>query len=60
MQLPSVKMLLEEFDDDVDVFEIDVAEGVQQLSWEMKKILVRLKGNVVEIGMDATCKAITL
>ena len=59
MQLPFAKMLLEEFDDDVDVFEIDVAEGVQQLCWGMKKILAHLKGKVVKIGMDATCKALT-
>ena len=59
MQLPSAKMLLEEFDDDVDVFKIDVAKGVQQLCWGMKKILAHLKGKVVEIGMDATCKALT-
>ena len=52
-------MLLEQFDVDVDIFEIDVAEGVQQLCWGMKKILARLKGEVVEIGMDVTCKAFT-
>ena len=60
MQLPLAKMLLEEFNDDDDVFKINVAEGVQQLCWVMKKILVMLKGKVVKIGMDATCKAITL
>ena len=31
MQLPSAKTLLTEFGDDVDVFEIKVAEGVEQL-----------------------------
>ena len=58
MQLPSARLLLEEFDDDVDVFKIDVAEGVQQLCWGMKKILLQLKGKVVEIRMDATCKTL--
>lgn len=59
MQLLSAKMLLEEFDDDVDVFEIEVAEGVQQLCWGMKRILAKLKGEIVEIGIDATCKVFT-
>lgn len=56
MQLPSAKTLLTEFGDNVDVFEIKVAEGVEQLCWGMKKIASKLKGKIVEIGIDATCE----
>jgi len=55
-QLPSAETLLREFGDDVDFFGIEVEEGVQQLCWGMKKIGERLRGKVVEIGIDATCK----
>lgn len=59
LQLPSAKKLLQEFSDDVDVFEVNVAEGVEILCWGMKKTLARLKGKVVEIGIDATCKVLS-
>ena len=55
LQLPSAEMLLKEFGDDVDVFDVIKAEGVEQLCWGMKKIGAHLKGKVVEIGIDATC-----
>jgi hypothetical protein len=56
LQLPSAKKLLEEFQDEVDVFNpAGVSEGVEILAWGMKKIAAPLKGKVVEIGMDATC-----
>jgi hypothetical protein len=54
--LPSAENLLREVCDEVDVFEIEVEEGVQQLCWGMKKVGKRLRGKVVEIGIDATCK----
>ena len=56
LQLPSAKLLLEEFGDEVDVFDIKPAEGVEQLAWGMKRILEKLRGKVVEIGIDATCE----
>ena len=59
LQLPSAKKLLQEFSDDVDVFEVNVAEGVEILCWGMKKTLARLKGKVVKIGIDATCKVLS-
>jgi hypothetical protein len=55
-QLPSAETLLREFGDDVDVFDIEVEEGVQQLCFGMKKIRERLRGKVIKIGIDATCK----
>ncbi len=55
-QLLSAKMLLGDFPDDVDVFEISTADGVQQLCFGMKRILEGLRGKIVEIGIDATCE----
>jgi hypothetical protein len=55
IQLPSARILLSEFGDDVDVFDVGIPDGVQQLCWGMKKIAAKLKGRVVEIGIDATC-----
>lgn len=60
MQLPSAEALLKEFPEDVEVFDIEVADGVEQLAWGMKKILKGLRGKVVEIGIDATCKRYVL
>jgi hypothetical protein len=55
-QLSSAKILLNEYKNDVDVFEIDIQDGVQQLCWGTKKILMELKGKVVKIAVDATCE----
>lgn len=55
LQLPSAKMLLKELGDDVDVFNVNEPEGVEQLCWGMKRIGTRLRGKVIEIGIDATC-----
>ncbi|KAG0693922.1 hypothetical protein DFH29DRAFT_815867 [Suillus ampliporus] len=52
-QLTSAKMLLDEFDRDIEVFDVEMADGVEQLCWAMKKITQRLEGKVVEIGLDA-------
>ena len=54
-QLPSVELLLKEYSSDVDIFDIPVFEGVEQLCWGMKNVASRLTGMVVEIGIDATC-----
>lgn len=56
-QLPSVKALLGEYKDDVDVLDIPVADRVEQIAWVMKKIVGPLEGKIVEIGIDATCKS---
>ena len=55
MQLPSGEILLKEYGDDVDVFDIPVEDGVQQPCWGMKKIAAKLKGKVVEIRIHVTC-----
>ncbi len=56
MQLPSAKILMEEFKDDVDVFDVKPPDGVEQLCWGMKRIGAELRGQIVEIALDATCK----
>src|SRR5882724_3238254 len=56
MQLSSEELFLKEFPNEVEVFDIERAEGVKQLAWGMKKILEGLRGQVVEIGIDATCE----
>ena len=56
MQLPSAELLLKEFPNEAEVFDVERAEGVEQLAWGMKKILEGLRGQVVEIGIDATCE----
>lgn len=57
MQLLSATKLLNEFTDEVDVFEPqDVPDGVEILCWGMKKIAEPLKGHCIEISLDATCK----
>ena len=38
MQLPSMEMLLQEDREDVDVFNIEIADSIGQLCWGMKKI----------------------
>jgi hypothetical protein len=55
-QLPSVKALLGDYSEDVDILDICVADGVEQIAWVMKKIAGPLKGKIIEIGIDATCK----
>ena len=56
-QLPSAKTLLAEFGEDIDIFEpAGVPEDVEILAWGMKRIAEPLRGKVVEIGIDATCK----
>jgi len=57
MQLPSVKALLAEYKE-VDVFEIPTEDGIEQVTWGMRKIAERLRGKITEIGMDATCKSV--
>ena len=56
-QLPSAEKLLTEFPDEVDVFDLPKVDSVEQLAWGMKKIATPLKGKVVEIGIDATCRS---
>ncbi|KAJ3542994.1 hypothetical protein NM688_g5915 [Phlebia brevispora] len=53
-QLPSARILLKEFRNDVDVFDVETPEGVEQLCWGMKLIAKPLREQTVEIGLDAT------
>ena len=57
VQLPSASLLLNEYKDDVNLFDPkNVPEGVEILCWGMKKIATLLKNKMAKIGLDATCK----
>ena len=56
VQLPSVKALLSEYKDDAHLLNTPILEGVEQVAWVMRKIIGRLCGKIVEIGLDATCE----
>ncbi|KAF5311025.1 hypothetical protein D9619_008106 [Psilocybe cf. subviscida] len=54
-QIKSTTMLLKEFADDVDIFELrNLPAKVEAVAWGMKKIAGLLGDGIVEIGMDAT------
>jgi hypothetical protein len=55
-QMPSARALLEEYGDDVDALTIPAMDGVEQVAWVTKRIVEPLRGKIVEIGIDATCK----
>jgi hypothetical protein len=54
-QLESVMLLLENHDD-INIFRIDMEEGVEQVCWGMNEIISCLKGDIVEVAVDATCE----
>lgn len=59
-QITSAKILLGEYQPDVDLFTLTgLPDGVEALAWGMKKVIDRLRGKVVEIAIDATCKHIS-
>ncbi|KAN0140684.1 hypothetical protein V8E53_001511 [Lactarius tabidus] len=53
-QLPSIKALLGELGSDVALLDLPGMEGVEQVAWVMKGVLLLLQGKIVEIGIDAT------
>jgi len=55
-QLTSVRTLLSEFDDDVDILRLLAIEGTIQVVWVMKDIVGLLQGKIIKVGIDATCK----
>jgi hypothetical protein len=54
-QMKSAVTLLEEYEDEVEVFNIEPIEDVKMLAWGLKSIATCIK-DVVEVAMDATCK----
>ncbi|KAJ3791792.1 hypothetical protein GGU11DRAFT_694249, partial [Lentinula aff. detonsa] len=51
-QITSLKTLLAEYKDDIDVFDVGrLPDGVEMVCWGLKKINDELKGKVVEIGI---------
>lgn len=55
-QMLSARTLLKEYETDVDVLTIPAMDGIEQVAWVMRKVMDALKGKIVEIGIDATCK----
>lgn len=55
-QMSSARALLDKLGPDVEKFELNVPEGVSHLCWGMKKIAERLRGQIIELGVDATCE----
>ena len=55
-QVTSIKTLLGEYQDDAAILELPKMEGVEQVAWVMKKVVLPLRGKIVEIGIDATCE----
>jgi hypothetical protein len=55
-QLPSVKLILGELEDDVAILRLPGMDGVEQVTWVMKKVVLQLQGKIVKIGIDATCE----
>jgi hypothetical protein len=55
-QVVSVKALLGEHKDNVAMLDLPGMEGVEQVAWVMKNIVLPLQGKIVEIGIDATCE----
>jgi hypothetical protein len=56
VQLTSARKLLDEYATEVDVFNLPTMDGIEQLAWGMRKIAGRLRGIIAEVGIDATCK----
>jgi hypothetical protein len=52
----SVTALLKKWEGDADVFNLTLDEGVIGIAWGIKQVAKRLKGMIVEIAIDATCK----
>lgn len=50
------RTLLKEYKDDVDVLTIPAMDGIEQVTWVMRKVMDTLKGKIIEIGIDTTCK----
>ena len=55
-QVASVKALLGELQDDMAILDLLWMEGVEQVGWVMRKVIEPLWGEIVKIGMDATCE----
>jgi hypothetical protein len=55
-QLLSARTLLQEYKNDVDILTLPAMDGIEQVAWVMKKIMDPMRGKIVEIGIDATCK----
>lgn len=55
-QILSARVLLTEYKDDVDILTIPAVDRVEQVVWVMKKVMDPLRGKIIKIGINATCK----
>ena len=55
-QIQSARALLAEYDNNADLLTIPATDSIEQVAWVMKKLANALRGRIVEIGIDATCK----
>ena len=59
--MTSASKLLREYSSEIDLFDdIPREEGVEQLCFGLRKVLEGLKGKIIEIALDATCKCFSL
>ena len=58
--MDSARQLLQEFGEEVDVFEVDEEKGVDQLAWGMRTIAMKIGTSLIEVGLDATCKLLLI
>jgi hypothetical protein len=55
--LVSARKLLEEDTRGVNIWELEVPEGVTAIAWGCQKISQKIGAQVLEIGLDATCES---
>jgi len=56
--MDSAKLLLIEMENEADIFQIETVPGVVALAWGIHKTATQLKGQIVEVVIDATCESI--
>ena len=55
-QIQSARALLTGYDNNADLLTIPATGGIEQVAWVMKKLANVLRGRIVEIGINTTCK----
>jgi hypothetical protein len=55
-QMETAHVLIEEMSDEANLLDIQAPDSVEALGWALKKINNQLKGWIIEVAVDATCK----
>jgi len=58
--MDSAMLLLAEMENEADIFQIETVPGVVALAWGIQKTATRLKDQIVEVAIDATCESINI